>query len=47
MGKYGERVEKTKYFYSQDGEELINEMLQVVRENEKKKESRKRLKISK
>ena len=42
-----ERVEKIKYFYSQDGEELINEMLQVVRENEKKKESRKRLKISK
>ena len=46
-GNMVERVEKTKYFYSQDGEELINEMLQVVRENEKKKESRKRLKISK
>ena len=40
-----ERVEKTKYFDTRNEEDLINEMLQVVKENEKKKENRKRLKI--
>lgn len=41
QGNIVESVEKTKYFDRCNEEELINEMLQVVRENEKKKESRK------
>lgn len=45
QGNIVERVEKTKYFDTRNGEDLINEMLQVVKENEKKKENRKRLKI--
>lgn len=45
QGNMIERVEKTKYFDTRNGEDLINEMLQVVKENEKKKENRKRLKI--
>lgn len=40
QGNMIERVEKTKYFDTRNGAELINEMLQVVRENEKKKKSR-------
>ena len=44
-GNMVERVEKTKYFDTRNEEDLINEMLQVVKENEKKKENRKRLKI--
>ncbi|ADV44692.1 hypothetical protein [Bacteroides helcogenes] len=44
-GNMVERVEKTKYFDTRNGVELINEMLQVVKENEEKKKSRKRLKI--
>ena len=43
-GNIVEMVEKVKYFDTRNGEELINEMLQVVKENEKKKKSRKRLK---
>lgn len=45
QGNIVERVEKTKYFDTCNGEDLINEMLQVVKENEMKKENRKRLKI--
>lgn len=37
QGNIVETVEKVKYFNTQNGEELINEMLQVVRENEKKR----------
>lgn len=42
-GNIVEMVEKTKYFDTRNGEEIINEMLQVVKENEKKKKNRKRL----